>query len=179
MSQRKDTTMSDDVYSEDPTFGRVAVQKLEEALPGAVLGKGEYRGQIWATIAADRIVEVCTFLRDHEELRCDYLRDLCGVDNLNYADEETRFQVVYHLYSLDHAGLLRLKVDLDEDEPEVDSVVGVWAAADWQERETYDMYGIRFRGHPDLRRIMMPESYRYFPQRKDFPIEGIHDIEGV
>lgn len=171
--------MSNKAHRDDPTFALRAIEKVRGRFPDAVLSQGEFRGQAWAVIRPARIVEVCRFLRDDPELLCDYLRDVCGVDNLGHAPYEERFQVVYQLYSLKYRGLLRLKVDLPEDNPEVDSVVPIWAAADWQERETYDMYGIRFKGHPDLRRILMPEDYRYHPQRKDFPIEGIHDVEGV
>lgn len=171
--------MAEPANKPDPRFALEAITRLKKELPGAVLGQDEFRGQAWAVIAPDRLVEVCTFLRDCPDFRCDYLRDITAVDNLASADEAHRFQVVYQLYSIDFRGLLRLKVDLPEEDPEVDSVAGIWAAADWLERETFDMYGVKFRGHPDLRRILMPESYRYFPQRKDFPLEGIHDVEGI
>ncbi len=82
---------------------------------------------------------------------------------------------MYQLYSLKYRALLRLKVNAPEENPQVPSIVPVFEAANWQEREAFDMYGIRFQGHPDLRRILMQEDYRYYPQRKDFPIEGIHE----
>lgn len=171
--------MAEPANKPDPTFGKKAIARLREEFGDAVLDEGEFRGQVWAVIQPSRIVEVCTFLRDDESFLCDYLRDVTAVDNMAYAPEDERFEVVYQVYSLPYRGLLRLKVRLPEENPEVDSVVPVWAAADWLERETFDMYGVVFRGHPDLRRILMPESYRYYPQRKDFPIEGIHDIEGI
>lgn len=167
--------MANAAHREDPGLANQAIEAVRAAFDGAVREAGCFRGQAWARIHRDALVDVCYFLRDHEDFRFDYLRDLCGMDNLNYAPYEERFQVVYQLYSLTHQGLLRLKVDCPEEDPRVDSVVPVWAAADWQEREAFDMYGIRFRGHPDLRRILMPEDYDYHPQRKDFPIEGIHE----
>ena len=167
--------MANKAHREDPTHAKAAIARLQEEFADAVLETGEFGGQAWAVIHRDHIVDVCRFLRDHEDLQFDYLRDLCGLDNLGHAPFEKRFQVAYQLYSLKHRALLRLKVDCPEEDAVVPSVVSVWEAANWQEREAFDMYGIRFDGHPDLRRILMPEDYRYYPQRKDFPIEGIHD----
>lgn len=167
--------MAHHANTEDPGLARAAISRLREAFDGAVLETGEFRGQVWATVSREQVVEVCRFLRDEEDLAFDYLRDLCGMDNLGHAPYERRFQVVYQLYSLANRAGLRLKVDAPEEDPVVPSVTSVYEAADWQEREAYDMYGIRFEGHPDLRRLLMPEDYRYHPQRKDFPIEGIHD----
>lgn len=168
--------MANRAHREDPSLAKEAIQRVREEFgEDVVLGEGDFQGQAWVVIHRDRLVEVARFLRDHEDLAFDYLRDLCGMDNLGHAPFERRFQVVYQLYSLKHQQLLRLKVDCPEEDPVVPSLVPVYLAADWQEREAYDMYGIRFEGHPDLRRILMPEDYRYFPQRKDFPIEGIHE----
>ena len=171
--------MANAAHREDPTFAKQAIEEIKGAFENAVLECGEFQGQAWAVIDREQIVDVCYFLRDHEKFRFDYMRDLCGVDNLNHVPFDKRFQVVYQLYSLSHRQGLRLKVNCPEEDPVVDSVVPVWTAADWQEREAFDMYGIRFRGHPNLIRILMPEDYQHHPQRKDFPIEGIHEAVEV
>ena len=128
----------------------------------------EFRGEfsVWVT-DAERIGEVCCFAK--AELGFDYLVDISSLDN--YGDDP-RFTIVYHLYGYGHRNYLRLKTNVSEETSEVPSVTGVWKTADWHEREIYDMMGIRFRGHPDLRRILMWEGYPYFPLRKDFPLAG-------
>ncbi len=128
----------------------------------------EFRGEITVTLAdAERVAELCQFARD--ELGFDFLLDLTSVDNYG---EEPRWTVVYELYGLDHHAHLRLKTRVTEQASELPTVTRVWPTADWHEREVYDMMGIRFRGHPDLRRILMWEGYPYFPLRKDFPLAG-------
>ncbi|HLS27215.1 MAG TPA: NADH-quinone oxidoreductase subunit C [Opitutales bacterium] len=120
-------------------------------------------------ISAKDLPAVAKFVRD--ELKYDLLSDISGVD---WDDEEPRFSVVYNLTSTVHHKYLRLVVDCADDEaPKVPSVVSIWPAADWHERETFDMFGIRFAGHPDLRRILMWDEYPYHPLRKDFPLAGI------
>jgi len=128
----------------------------------------EFRGEISVKVAdAERIAEVCGFARG--ELGFDYLVDITSLDNYG---EEPRFGLVYHLYGYEHLCYLRLKTEVSEEKSELPSVMGIWRTADWHEREIYDMMGIRFRGHPDLRRILMWEGYPYFPLRKDFPLAG-------
>ncbi len=118
---------------------------------------------------ADRWLEVAGLLRD--EFEFDFLTDVTAVD---WNEESPRFTAVYHLLSSQKPGYLRVAVDCPDDaEPEVPSVAGLWSTADWHERETYDMFGIRFTGHPDLRRILMWEDYPHFPLRKEFPLAGI------
>jgi NADH-quinone oxidoreductase subunit C len=104
-----------------------------------------------------------------EELGFTYLIDISGVDNFG---EEPRFEVVYELYQFESREYLRVKIAVSEDELEVASVTGLWATADWHEREAFDMYGIKFTGHPDLRRILMWDGYPFYPLRKDFPLGG-------
>jgi NADH-quinone oxidoreductase subunit C len=104
-----------------------------------------------------------------EELKFDFLLDICSVDNLG---DDPRWTIVYELYGLSHRCHLRLKTSVSEAASELPTVTGVWPTANWHEREIYDMMGIRFRGHPDLRRILMWEGYPYFPLRKDFPLAG-------
>ena len=116
---------------------------------------------------AERISEVCAHAK--KELGFDYLVDITSIDN--YGDDP-RFTIVFHLYGYGHLQYLRLKIDISEEKGEMPTVTGVWRTADWHEREIYDMMGIRFRGHPDLRRIIMWEGYPYYPLRKDFPLAG-------
>src|SRR5207253_1297472 len=116
---------------------------------------------------AERIHEVCGFAK--QELGFDYLVDLSSVDNYG---EDPRFTLVYELYGYGLRQHLRLKINVSEEKAEAPTVSTVWKTADWHEREIYDMMGIRFRGHPDLRRILMWEGYPYFPLRKDFPLGG-------
>lgn len=119
-------------------------------------------GDPFATIPPAAVVEACRFLRDDPDLRFDYCACVTGVDDTK------DFWVVYHLYSIPKNHRAVLKVRLDRKEPVVASVVGVWKGADWHERETYDLYGIKFEGHPDLRRILLPEDWPGYPLRKDY-----------
>jgi NADH-quinone oxidoreductase subunit C len=128
----------------------------------------EFRGEISLKVAdAERIVEICAFAK--KNLGFDYLVDITSLDNYG---EDPRWTIVYHLYGLAHRCYLRLILAVSEEKSELPTVTGVWRTADWHEREIYDMMGIRFRGHPDLRRILMWEGYPYFPLRKDFPLAG-------
>ena len=127
-----------------------------------------FRGEITIKLAnAERIADVCEFAR--KELSFDYLVDISSLDNYG---EDPRWTVVYHLRSLANGCELRVKADVGEEKSELPTVTGVWRTADWHEREIYDMMGIRFRCHPDLRRILMWEGYPYFPLLKDFPLAG-------
>ncbi len=143
-------------------------RKLKAQFGDLIAELPEFRGEIALKISdAERIVEVCAFAK--KELGFDYLVDVSSVDN--YGDDP-RFTIVYHLYGLAHRCYLRLKTDVGEEQSELPTVITVWRTADWHEREIYDMMGVRFRGHPDLRRILMWEGYPYFPLRKDFPVSG-------
>jgi NADH-quinone oxidoreductase subunit C len=133
-----------------------------------ILSIGEFRGETTVVLAAGRIADAALFCRD--ELRYDLLLDLCSVD---LCGADPRFEVVYELLSTVSGSLLRLKCPIGEENPEVASVSGVWPTADWHEREVWDMMGIRFAGHPDLRRILMWEGYPHHPLRKEFPLEGL------
>jgi len=132
-----------------------------------VLQKIEFRGETTLRVERAEIKELARFCRD--DLGFTYLLDLTGVDHFG---EEPRFEVVYELYHFEAGLHLRLKISVFEDELEVPTVSDIWAAADWHERETYDMYGIKFAGHPDLQRILMWEGYPFHPLRKDFPLAG-------
>ncbi len=144
--------------------------KLRNQFPQAILEVSEFRGDLTFLVDKNFIVEVCKFLRDDPELSFNLLVDLCGVDR---AKRKDRFEVVYHLISIKNKYRLRLKVRVDEKDCEVESLTSIFPTANWHERETYDMYGIKFKNHPDLRRMYMPEEFEYYPLRKDFPLLGI------
>ena len=151
-------------------------QKIKARFGDVISEPTEFRGEITLEIRnAERIVEVCEFAK--KELGFNYLVDISSIDNYG---EDPRWTVVYHLRGLAHDGELRIKTSVSEEKSELPSVMTVWKTANWHEREIYDMMGIRFRGHPDLRRILMWEGYPYFPLRKDFPLAGKPtDIPGV
>ena len=140
---------------------------LSKTLGDKLQNKIEFRGETTFVIRPEDLREVAKFCGD--ELALDYLIDITSVDNFG---EEPRFEIVYELYSMLLAVHLRLKLKTGEDE-QADTVSDIWPTANWHEREIYDMMGIRFTGHPDLRRILMWEGYPYFPLRKEFPLEGL------
>jgi NADH-quinone oxidoreductase subunit C len=143
--------------------------KLREFDPGAVEEAREFRGEITLYIPSGRLRSVCEFLRDTPDLNFKYLSDVTAVD---LYPNEPRFEVVYHLAALDTFRRLRLKVRLPGNDPQVDSVVPVWPGANAFEREVFDLFGIRFEGHPFLRRLLMPEDWEGHPLRKDYPTTG-------
>jgi NADH-quinone oxidoreductase subunit C len=118
------------------------------------------------------IIIICSILKTDLDISFEMLLDVMGVDNFQ---KEKRFEVVCSLYSLKYKDRIFIKVPLDSKNPEMPSLTAVWKGANWFERETFDMFGIKFTGHPDLRRIYMPEEYEHFPLRKDFPLLGIPD----
>ena len=152
------------------------VQKLKTRFGDLISEPAEFRGEITLEIAdAENIDEVCRHAKN--DLGFDYLVDISSVDDYG---EDPRWTLVYHLRGLTHGAELRLKTRVGEEKSELPTVTTVWGTANWHEREIYDMMGIRFRGHPDLRRILMWEGYPYFPLRKDFPLAGKPtDLPGV
>jgi len=144
------------------------LDSFSKSFGGKIQSKTEFRDETTFTIAASDLREITKFCRD--ELSFDYLIDITSIDNFG---EEPRFEVVYHLYSMQHGVHLRLKLKVPEEANGVDTISDIWPTANWHEREIYDMMGIKFNGHPDLRRILMWEGYPYFPLRKDFPLEGL------
>ncbi len=141
-----------------------AVAALEAKF--TVLSKNEFRGETTLVVETARIAEIAAAAKN---LGFDTLSDISSVDNFG---DEPRFEMVYELYSLTDNHYLRLKSTVSEDDLEVPTVTGVWSTANWHEREVYDMMGIKFTGHPDLRRILMWDGYPFFPLRKDFPLAG-------
>lgn len=131
---------------------------------------GEALGEVTVILKREGLIALMTYLRDEPRLRFNFLSDVAGLDLGEFA--APRFAVVYHLYSLVHNHRLRVKVYLEEEDAHVPTVSSVWKTANWMEREIYDLFGVSFDNHPDLRRILMPADYEGYPLRKDFPIKG-------
>ena len=142
------------------------LDRLNREFPDSIPESGEFRGELTVVVKREDIVTICRFLRDDPELSFNFLSDLTAVDR---SGREPRFDVIYHLYSLDKNHRVRLKVRAGENET-VPSVTSVWSNANWFEREVFDLFGIGFDGHPDLRRILMPDDWVGHPLRKDFPL---------
>ncbi len=149
-------------------FGISIAEKLRAGSDDVVAEVKDALGEVTITVPAASILDVCKRLRDEEGF--DMLADLCGADR--GPEEDPRFEVNYHLFSTSHYNRIRLKVLLSEDSPKVDSVTTVWKTANWHERETYDLVGILFEGHPDLRRILLPSDFDGHALRKDYPLRG-------
>jgi NADH-quinone oxidoreductase subunit C len=147
--------------------GPELLNSLGKLLGAKIRERSEFRGETTFLIDPRDLREVARFCRD--ELSFDYLIDITSVDHFG---SEPRFAVVYELYSMTLAVHLRLKLKVSEDNPAVETVSDIWPTANWHEREIWDMMGLRFNGHPDLRRILMWEGYPYFPLRKEFPLAG-------
>jgi NADH-quinone oxidoreductase subunit C len=149
---------------------------LREALGERLVSADVALGELTIVVKAAHLLPVCTLLRDSEALNFEQLVDLCGIDYSQYGDgahQGPRFAVVYHLLSLRHNWRLRLRVFVENDDfPVLESVVGVWSCANWYEREAFDLYGVMFTGHPDLRRILTDYGFVGHPFRKDFPLTG-------
>ena len=145
------------------------MQKLQAWDKQVVAEVIEFRGETTVVVAANRLVGVCEFLASDPSLRFTFLGDLTPVDRFPL---EPRFELNYQLLSIEKVLRLRLRVKLAGADPSIQTVTGVWPTANWHERETFDLFGIRFHGHPDLRRILMPEDWEGYPLRKDYPVEG-------
>ena len=146
--------------------GDRAIERLREVFPDEVVSTGSFRDQHWAELKANRLVEICRWLKEDPSTAFEFLMDVTAV---HLPDDPRPMEVVVHLYSLSRNDRLRLKVRTGEEGP-VPSLSLVWKSADWNERETYDMFGIVFEGHGDLRRILMPDDYTDHPLRKEFPL---------
>src|SRR6185295_1499509 len=147
------------------------VKKLKAKFGGAIGEASEFIGQVSVRVQADSIVPVCEFLRDDAATLFNYLSDLTVV---HYPMRPEPFEVVYNLYSISRNERVRLKASLADGAP-VDSVTGVWPTADWMEREVFDLFGVSFNNHPDLRRILLPPDWEGYPLRKDYPLEFIEN----
>jgi len=147
--------------------GHPWVESLRAGVPGSVLSAREYARQVSVTVAREKVGEVARFLKEREDFR--YCVDVTAVD---WKKREPRFDVVYHFYSFTKNDRIRIKCGAADGE-EVPSIAEIFLAANWPEREVYDMFGIRFAGHPDLRRLLTWEGFHGYPLRKDFPVEGV------
>lgn len=148
------------------------VEKLTAAFPNSIVSVNEFRGETTVVAKKQQIVDICRYLRDNADSMFDYCSDVCGADAYT---PENRFEVIYNLYSTTLNHRIRVKVFVDEADIHCPSVTSVWPGANWPERETFDMFGILFDGHNDLRRMYMPEEFEYHPLRKDFPMMGVPD----
>ncbi len=145
------------------------VHKLREWDAQAVAEVIDFRGETTVVVPGEHLLRAAEYLASEPSLRFSFLSDITTVDRFPL---EPRFEVNYHLLSLDRRERLRLKVRLSGSDPMVHSVIPVWPTANWHERENFDLFGIRFEGHPDLRRILMPDDWEGYPLRKDYPVEG-------
>jgi NADH-quinone oxidoreductase subunit C len=151
-------------------MNNLVVEKLKARFGESKIESSEFRDELTVVVPKEIIVDVCRFLKEESDLSYDLLADLCGID-MNTPVK--RFGVIYNVYSLKNKHRFRLKTFVEEEDPRLTTVTSIWGTANWHERETYDMFGIIFEGHPDLRRVYMPEEFEYFPLRKDFPLMGI------
>lgn len=145
-----------------------AIAKIQGTFPSSAIEVTTFRGEVNVTVPKKDIIEICRLLYTDPELQYHMLTDLCGVDLF---PNTPRFEVVYLLYSFRRNDRLRLKTKVGEGEP-VQSVESIWKSANWLEREVYDLFGISFENHPDLRRILLWDGYEGYPLRKDYPVEG-------
>jgi NADH-quinone oxidoreductase subunit C len=144
------------------------IQYLGGKFGAMILESHALHGDETVVVRREGLLEIVRFLKEDPKLDFDFLADLTAVDYLG--KKEPRFEAVYHLLSLQSHRRIRVKVPVPEDQPEVDSLTPLWKGANWLEREVWDMFGIRFRGHPDLRRILLYEEFRGYPLRKDYPV---------
>ncbi len=160
--------------------GQAILLRLTSVFGSAIVETHEYRGDHTAVVERSAILDVLRCCRDDPDLQLNVLMDLTAVDYLRYPTREfgPRFEVVYHLYSLPRNHRMRLKVRVEEDDARVPSAVGLWPIANWFEREVWDMFGIRFDGHPDLRRLLMYEEFQGHPLRKDYPVNKRQPLIG-
>lgn len=146
---------------------------LQEKFSGAVISSRLFRGEKTVIVKKDSIVGILHALRNDPVTNYNYLSDITALDRLEFmADDEIRFEVIYNLYSMGTFGRFRVKAQVDEDDPTIDTVESVFPNANWMEREVYDLFGITFNNHSDLRRILMPDDWVGHPLRKDFPLGG-------
>jgi NADH-quinone oxidoreductase subunit C len=146
------------------------VEKVKNLSDDCLEDSYTFRGDFAIVVNASRILEVAKLLAEDPELQFTTCSDVTAID---WATRKNRFTVVYHIFSYKHNFRLRIRANISSKEPEIDSVTSIWRSANWYERETYDMYGITFKNHPDMRRMYMPEYFEYYPLRKDFPVMGI------
>lgn len=153
----------------------VTLNRLAERFPGSIIDTHSHRGDDTAVVKREDIRAICAFLREDEGLLYNFMMDLTAVD---YLGQEPRFEVVYHLYSLKYNRRVRIKARVPESDCFIDSVVPVWPCANWFEREVFDLYGVSFNDHPEMRRILLYEGFEGHPLRKDYPIKKRQPLIG-
>ncbi len=152
------------------------IERIKDKFGDNVLESHDFRGDQTVTVKKESVHEVAKFLRDDSELCFDFLMDITAVD---YLDKKAqRFEMVYHFYSLKNNNRVRIKAPVAEDDCEVDSLCDLWKTTDWYEREIWDMYGIKFKGHPNMKRILLYEEFKGHPLRKDYPINKRQPLIG-
>jgi NADH-quinone oxidoreductase subunit C len=151
----------------------IANEKIKEMISKKIAGAEfeEFRGQLAIRIPGEQFIKLIEFLKKDKTLAFDYLTDITGVDYLKM-EREPRFDVVYHLYSFKTNNILRIKVGVPEENMDVPSLASYWKAAFWLEREAFEMFGFNFVGHPDLRRLLLPDVFDGYPLQKDYPLRG-------
>ena len=154
------------------------LKEIEKAFPDAVVRMHEQHGDATAIIRREHVIEVCRFLKETPSMSFEMLTDECGVDRMSHPDKVERFEVVIHLYSITHNQRVRLRVPIPESDPAMDTLCPLWKGANWYEREIWDMYGIRFPGHPDLRRLLLYDQFEGHPLRKDYPMTRRQPLVG-
>ena len=147
------------------------IEKIKEKFPEDFLRMDEFRDQITVVVNKNAVIEVLKFLKTDRELLYEFLVDIAGVDYL-HLEEVERFAVVYSLYSHLTNRRLRVKAFIPEDDTVLGTLITIWKSADWMEREIYDQFGIKFDGHPNLKRLLNADYFRYHPLRKDYPVQG-------
>ena len=152
------------------------IDKIKSKYTNIIIDSHDFRGDQTITVKKENTLELFKFLRDDPELNFKFLMDLTAVDYFNRKD--VRFEIVYHLYSLKHNARLRVKIPVSEDDCSIDSIWSLWKTVNWYEREVWDLYGIKFNGHPDLRRILLYEEFKGHPLRKDYPINKRQPLIG-
>ncbi len=145
-------------------------QRISGHFPEEVLEITDHHGQVSVSVRRGKIAQILRFLKQTEDLQFDHLNDLCGVDYMGRAGD--RFEVVYNLYSIKYGHFIRIRAHVPEADCHIQSVTPLWSGANWHERECFDLFGIRFDGHPDMRRVLMPDDWEGHPLRKDYPLKG-------
>lgn len=145
------------------------LKRLTEKFQNSIQETKTHYGELTLSVKKEEIVSLCHFLHDDPEMSFDHITDICSLD---FPEDEERFEMVYMFYSIPKKHRIRIKARITEEECTIDSISSIWKGANFMEREVYDMMGIKFNHHPDLRRIMMPEDFEGYPLRKDFPTEG-------
>ena len=154
------------------------LEQARQKFASSLVDSHDFRGDETIAVKRESLVETMRLLKEDPEFDFNVLMDLSAVDYLNFGESRARFEVVYHLYSLVKNHRLRVKVQVEEEDPAVPSVTTLWPAADWYEREVWDMFGIRFDGHPNLKRILMYEEFSGHPLRKDYPVNKRQPLIG-